>query len=397
MSQPKDDDRQAKKSKADENATAADAKVEKSDVAASTAPVDSDLARKILIQIEFYFGDNNFVRDKFLRGETAKNAEGWFPVAKLLTFKRLRELTSDASVVASSIAESDVVELSADKLSLRRRHPLPEQLNLTDSAIYSKPYPVDVKFELISEFWTKTVGPVAATRLRRDVKNAFKGSVFVEFRSPADAKRAVELAAAADGLAFAGQKLTVELKADYLKRKAAEHANDPVKPRRASKKDDAAAASTADGAAASTADAAAKDAAAAAAAKEPELHFTPGCIVKIDGLGIIPDRSDLKAALEPFGVIEYVDYTDRAEHGFVRFSEPDAAQAALDAFAGGKREIFGKVPALSLVEGEAERDYWRAIVEHGKKKAGGGRGGGRRGGGRGGRGGRGRGSKRRRD
>jgi hypothetical protein len=67
--------------------------------------------------------------------------------------------------------------------------------------------------------------------------------------------------------------------------------------------------------------------------------------------------------------IEYVDYTDRAEFGFVRFAEPDTAQAALDAFAGGKREIFGKVPVLSLVEGDAERDYWRAIVEHGKKKS----------------------------
>jgi hypothetical protein len=31
---------------------------------------------KVKKQVEFYFSDNNFVRDKFLRAETAKNKEG---------------------------------------------------------------------------------------------------------------------------------------------------------------------------------------------------------------------------------------------------------------------------------------------------------------------------------
>jgi hypothetical protein len=31
---------------------------------------------KVKKQVEFYFSDNNFVRDKFLRAETAKNKDG---------------------------------------------------------------------------------------------------------------------------------------------------------------------------------------------------------------------------------------------------------------------------------------------------------------------------------
>ncbi len=323
-----------------------------------------------------------------------------------MTFNRLKVLCSHAASVADAVSESDIVELDADKSAVKRRHALPGDLNLVDHSIVTKPYPADVSFEQISEFWAKSVGPVAATRLRRDASHQFKGSAFVEFVTADDAKLAVEKAASAEGLEFAGQKLTAELKAAYLQRKALEHANDPKQKRSAGKKAAAAAAAaataTGTAAASSTSDGAASATAAVAAAppKEDELHYTPGCIIKIDGLGLIPDRDDLKQAFAPFGEVEYVDYTDSATHGFIRFSDPDAAQAALDAFAAGKREVFNKTPVLSLVEGDAERDYWRAIVDHGKARAQrGGRGGrGGRGRGRGGgRGGGGRGQKRRRD
>jgi len=38
--------------------------------------LESDLAKKIKKQVEFYFSDSNFPKDKFLRAESEKHAEG---------------------------------------------------------------------------------------------------------------------------------------------------------------------------------------------------------------------------------------------------------------------------------------------------------------------------------
>jgi hypothetical protein len=44
------------------------------------------------MQIEFYFGDNNFSRDKFLRTETSKNKEGVSIEKKNQNSKRKKNL-----------------------------------------------------------------------------------------------------------------------------------------------------------------------------------------------------------------------------------------------------------------------------------------------------------------
>ena len=41
--------------------------------------VNSDLESKIIRQIEYYFGDHNLSRDKFLQEEIMKD-EGWIPL-----------------------------------------------------------------------------------------------------------------------------------------------------------------------------------------------------------------------------------------------------------------------------------------------------------------------------
>lgn len=46
------------------------------DTQATTASACDELAQKIRKQVEFYFNDSNFPKDKFLRGEAEKNPEG---------------------------------------------------------------------------------------------------------------------------------------------------------------------------------------------------------------------------------------------------------------------------------------------------------------------------------
>lgn len=80
-----------------------------------------DLENKIIKQIEYYFGDINLPRDKFLQ-EKIKEDDGWIPLDVLLTFKRLANLSSDQEVIAKAVekSESGLVEVSEDKKKLRR-------------------------------------------------------------------------------------------------------------------------------------------------------------------------------------------------------------------------------------------------------------------------------------
>lgn len=88
-----------------------------------------DLEKKIIKQIEYYFGDINLPRDKFLQ-EKIKDDDGWITLEVLLTFKRLASLSSDAEVIATAIekSENQIVELSEDRKKLRRNpeNPVPE-------------------------------------------------------------------------------------------------------------------------------------------------------------------------------------------------------------------------------------------------------------------------------
>ncbi len=78
---------------------------------------------------QYYFSDSNLPRDKFLQEAVKKNEGGWVPLTTLLTFKRLAALTTDAAVIAAALADSELVDVSEDKQSVRRspNHPLPDE------------------------------------------------------------------------------------------------------------------------------------------------------------------------------------------------------------------------------------------------------------------------------
>ncbi|KAJ0411706.1 hypothetical protein ATCC90586_002090 [Pythium insidiosum] len=84
------------------------------------------LATQIKKQVEFYFSDSNFRRDKFLQEATKKYAEGFVPFSVLFTFKKLAALTTDPTELAAALADSEVVEINEAKDALRRQHALPE-------------------------------------------------------------------------------------------------------------------------------------------------------------------------------------------------------------------------------------------------------------------------------
>lgn len=66
----------------------------------------TNLEAKIIRQVEYYFGDYNFPRDKWMLNKVMELEDGWFDMETMMTFKRLKSLTKDPSVVLTAVAKS---------------------------------------------------------------------------------------------------------------------------------------------------------------------------------------------------------------------------------------------------------------------------------------------------
>lgn len=126
---------------------------------------DPDLEKKIIRQIEYYLGDVNMVKDKFLKGEVAKE-EGWIPLSVLTTFKRLQSLTTDFKTITGALKNSVSGLLQINEADNKvRRHPdrpVPNsqaelELALRTRTVYVKGFPktADVTMDKLLVFFEK--------------------------------------------------------------------------------------------------------------------------------------------------------------------------------------------------------------------------------------------------
>ncbi|XP_012828817.1 PREDICTED: la-related protein 1B-like [Erythranthe guttata] len=76
------------------------------------------VSSQILKQIEYYFSNDNLVKDIFLRQNM--DAEGWVPIKLIAGFRKVMQLTDNIQLIKDSMQPSNVVEVQADKL--RRRN-----------------------------------------------------------------------------------------------------------------------------------------------------------------------------------------------------------------------------------------------------------------------------------
>jgi hypothetical protein len=353
----------------------------------------ADLAA-IKKQIEFYFSDSNFRKDTFLRAASETDPDGFVPIATLLTFNKLKALTTDASVVANAVKDSEVVAVSEDGSKLRRVSDLPVTDSSKERTLYVKGYPIgdaDVTIESVSVQFS-VYGRVLMVRLRKDpATKQFKGSAFIEFEDEASMNKAHEAAnqGGVVSLSYKGVPFLCVMRLnDWLQRKA----DKKSKPKRG-------------------ADASGEPEAAAGSKRkrdggdeeQEKVQFTEGLLIKISNVPEATTLYQIKDAFKPFGDLKYVEYENGSGHAFLRMGNKEAADAVMAKVAEGMTLTEGHANVTAYVlAGEEEVAYWTKIGTESGKRAnasarGGGRGGGRGGRGRGGRGGRGGGRKRSRD
>lgn len=84
-----------------------------------------DLKRKIIKQVEYYFSDENLPTDKHMISLIKKNKEGFVPITIIASFRKMKKLTRDQSLIVAALRESSFLVVSSDGKKLKRLTPFP--------------------------------------------------------------------------------------------------------------------------------------------------------------------------------------------------------------------------------------------------------------------------------
>ncbi|XP_027196072.2 lupus La protein homolog [Dermatophagoides pteronyssinus] len=270
-------------------------------VTAEAEKVDiTDSEQKIIDQVEYYFSDINLRHDKFMKYQLREN-NGWFPLDKLMTFNKLKALSTDKNVILDALKKSPngLIELSECETKLKRIKPLPEftpeytkQLNLR--TLHLKGFPKDSTFEQLKTFCSQ-YGEIDSIEMRRRDGN-FKGCIMVVFKDQATADKVLAI----DGLKYNDIELLKENKERYFERKRL--FLESIRNKKKNKK-----------------------------STEEGIIKTEGAIMKITDLSTETKYIQIKNELSKHSKVAFVTAIGESRQCMVRFDEKNGAKRALKA------------------------------------------------------------------
>ncbi|KAL1555860.1 la-related protein 6A-like [Salvia divinorum] len=89
------------------------------------AVLTDDLRRQIIKQVEYYFSDENLPTDKFMLKQVTRNVEGFVSIGVVASFRKMKKLTRDTSLIVAALKESTFLVVSSNGKMVKRLHPLP--------------------------------------------------------------------------------------------------------------------------------------------------------------------------------------------------------------------------------------------------------------------------------
>ncbi|XP_073827187.1 la autoantigen-like [Musca autumnalis] len=337
---------------ADNGSTDATTPAAPAPAAVATEANSSDLEKKIMRQVEYYFGDANLNRDKFLQDQIAKDTDGWVPITVLLTFKRLASLSSDANVIAEACVKSDegLVEVSEDKSKIRRHpeRPLPEhneerRKDIMSRTAYAKGFPLDSTMDLLLDYFAgfeKVVHINMRKYLDKPTKTyKFKGSVFVTFEKKEQAEDFIEKA----NPKYKDTQLIVKWQEKYIEEKREEQKTKTNKKKEKKEKEE-----------------------------ENKINLPKRSVLFFDGAKDDLSRENIKEAITKVSTdweIAYVEYNKGDKSGHVRFHEEDSAVKFLEKLEDKKLKINDDLTLeLRTLSEEEETAFLEKAVENMKNR-----------------------------
>jgi len=298
--------------------------------------------KKIIRQIEYYFGDFNLPRDKFLNEKT-KSDEGWVTMETIMKFRRLAEISTDMAEIVAAIKKSEagLIAVAKDNSKIRRDPaiPLPENTDesrklLEARTVYAKGFDKEnTTLDELLDHFNKTNPNVVSIQMRKraDIKGKkkvwhFKGSVFISFKTVKGAKKFVEN----KGFKYKDFPLVIKFQKNYFEEKA-------------------------------------KDKEARMKRMGNIIILPKGATLKLTGLGGEISREDIKDVLKhKFSVntdkiggdIAFVDYERGAAEAKIRFKAKNYAKSIAEKWVRMKKvKIQGATIVGSLLEGKEEEKF----------------------------------------
>jgi len=316
----------------------------------------SPLQRKIIRQVEYYFGDFNLPKDKFLK-ECVKENEGWITMETLLKFKRLSDLSKDAKEIMAALQKSDsgLMELDSDGDGKVRRNPgqpIPENNEehkkiLEARTAYAKGYDKEnTTMDELLEFYAENLPKIVNIQMRNylDKKSKtkhFKGSVFLTFRDEESCKAFVE----AESIKYKEEELIRKYQKDYLEEKNKEY--EEKKKQRGEKKGN-------------------KEESKEEEQKD-EIKLPKGAVINITGLGGEITREDIKDTLnkefevnidKDSGDIAFVNYQKGEAEAKIRFKVENYGKSLMEKINKAEKVVIKEMEVkITLLEGEEEDQF----------------------------------------
>ncbi|KFQ35225.1 Lupus La protein [Mesitornis unicolor] len=303
----------------------------------------SILENKICQQIEYYFGNHNLPRDKFLK-EQIKLDDGWVPLEVMIKFNRLSRLSKDFSVIVEALRKSKtgLMEINEDKTKIRRspNKPLPElndqyKAAIKNRSVYVKGFPLDATLDDIKE-WLEDKGPVENIQMRRTLQRTFKGSIFAVFDSVESAKKFTEI----PNQKYKDTELIVLFKEEYCTKKNEERKQTKVEAKARAKQEKE------------------EKQKQAADAEMKSLEEKTGCLLKFSGdLDDQTCREDLHDVFSGHGEIKWIHFVRGAKEGIILFKDiaKEALEKAKEAH-NGNLQLRNKDVTWEVLEGDAEKE-----------------------------------------
>ena len=88
--------------------------------------VTPEQREKVMKQVEWYFGDENLLKDSFLMKHINRNKQGYVSLKLVASLRKVKALTKDWTTVQESVRGSKLLELNEDGTKIRRLAPAPE-------------------------------------------------------------------------------------------------------------------------------------------------------------------------------------------------------------------------------------------------------------------------------
>lgn len=147
---------------------------------------------KVLKQVNFYFCDANFAKDKFLKEESKKN-DGWIPISTIASFSRMKQLTTDVDQIVKALTTTEGennFEIDQEGKNIRKKKSLPEDYNVEKLSVMLQGFPEEATVDEITKELS-TQMKLSAVRMQRDrtTDKKFIGKAIVVLESEDEVKR----------------------------------------------------------------------------------------------------------------------------------------------------------------------------------------------------------------